>query len=667
MNDKFKKIMTYEDSIRYFKKLDSFFKMHNFIPDPDLLFKMINQNAILSKMAEFVLNKHYIQITSGKLEKIFDNSTLILIIEVYCMLKNIEINENEILENYDEIEELEDYDETDFGTIDILKMYLNEASKMPLLSDQQKKELALKISQGDKDASKLFIESNLRLVISIAKRYKNKKLSFLDLIQEGNLGLMKAVEKYDINKNLKFSSYAVHWIRQRIIRAIDNKGRTIRLPVYMNERITTYRKTVTSLESKLNRQPTIYEIANEMGLSIEKITELDKLQTDATSINILIGDDEDSELEEFIPTKEQNTEDTIIAQNMQSDVRKLLEICNLKPEEIEILTLRFGLNGGEYMTLRDIAKERKVSPQRINQIENTALKKIRLSNHARDLAEYMDNSEQALKNIEDFKKAYKETGKYKKNITKKENTRVRTPQSIYEILKDYTKEQIDTVLSMLTEKNKFLITLRYGEDLEHPTAGELTQKQRKYFYNHLLPKIRNMLFNLYHENMTGEQTIENTPSVNPQEITQLSNKKDASVEVLPTTIIGILTQNITSEENANQATQPVNNRITKDNCMKILELCETPTFKQMMSFLTPTEAIIISLKLGYVDGKPFSTKSIAQFLGMEENDVSKIAKKILLVYKDKINTFLDNIKEVRTSEIDEEQIITSKTKENTKK
>ncbi len=680
INQKFDNISTYEDAIKYFKKLDTFFETYSFIPNPDLLIELINKNIIFINMIKLIFNHYTSQITSGNSEKIFDNTSLILTIETYCMLNNIEIKQEEIEETYDT---------TEFGTTDSVKAYLREIGKRPLLSVQQERELAHKVAQGDSKARDLFIESNLKLVVSIARKYLNRGLSFLDLIQEGNLGLMTAVDKYDVEKGYKFSTYATHWIRQAITRAIADKGRNVRIPVHMYEKIGAYKKAVTNLEAKLNRQPTLNEIANEMGLSISEVTKLHKLQSDTVSINTLIGDDEDTELENFIPASEETPEDVAIAGTLQYQVRKLFEDCNLKEREIEILMLRYGFNDREPMTLEQVGKKYNLTRERVRQIEAKALMKIRRSKHIKALAAYMQHPEKSLESIEEFREKYRESKKpYKAYLKddgrtkKKENDEMPKLQTIYQYFKDYTREQVDEMLSKLTEEERTLMTLRYGEDLDNPVSGKLSKEQTDKFYGTLIPKMKRLLKNPNNERksrkprkprekksvitnqtqeavapITHEHSILEQPILPSGESTQITPVQEIKEEVE-----GELVQKIEPKEEPTPVVKAdeASNDITKHDCVKMLELLRTPTFTQMMSVLTAKESIIISLKLGYVDGKYFSTESIAQFLGIEETEVIETTKKVLLLYKENINSFLDSIIEVATDQVEHGRVLSMK-------
>ena len=644
INKHLKKSVVYEDSIKNFKKLDKFFETYNYIPNPDVLLQIIEENIKFSQMIESVMKKHKTQIISGNLEKIFDYSTIILIIETYCMLKNIEIKEPEEFEK-------DSIDSGNFELTDSVKTYLREIGRRPLLTLEEEIKLAQRISKGDNYAREIFIESNLKLVVSIARRYIGRGLLFLDLIQEGNLGLMTAVDKYDVSRGLKFSTFAIHWIRQAITRAIAEKGRNVRVPVYMYEKIGTYKKAVTNLEARLNRQPTINEIANEIGLSIPEVTKLHKLQSDTVSMNTLIGDDEDTELENFIPASEETPEDVAIVGTMQLQVRKLLEDCNLKPREIEVLMLRFGFNDREPMTLGEVGKKFNITRERVRQIESKALMKIRGSKHIEALAEYMQNPDKSLENIEVFREKYRETRNPNKAFLKedgrtrgKEKKEMAKLQTIYQYFKDYTKEQVDVMLEKLTEEERVLITSRYGEDLSNPTPGKLTKEQNNKFYGSLIPKMKRLLSNPNKERKprVKRTTEKQMPIKNSTpEIPSLESNKLVEGTVPAS---DELVRHSEIEETQNVET------MTKEDYIKILELLGTPDFTKMMGMYSSKEAMIVSLKLGYIDGKCFSTSAISEFLGIEAQEVIDTTRTVLLAYKERINQIIDGAIQIITEE-----------------
>lgn len=270
---------------------------------------------------------------------------------------------------------------------DPVKLYLKEIGSYPLLTIEQEIELAKRIESGDEAAKKSLAESNLRLVVSIAKRYVGRGLSFLDLIQEGNLGLIKAVDKFNYTKGYKFSTYATWWIRQAITRSIADQSRTIRIPVHMSEVINkTYRVSRTLLQ-ELGREPTEQELAKAMNLPIEKVREILKVSADPISLDTPIGEEDDSHLGDFIKDERiVGPEDAAAYSVLQDQISKLLE--TLTEREQRVLILRFGLQDGRTRTLEEVGKEFNVTRERIRQIEAKALRKLRHPSRARMLKGY---------------------------------------------------------------------------------------------------------------------------------------------------------------------------------------------------------------------------------------------------------------------------------------
>lgn len=293
------------------------------------------------------------------------------------------------LEDSDEAALIE-YDEFSTSTSmtdDPVKLYLKEIGSYPLLSVADEIELAKKIEEGDEFAKKILAESNLRLVVSIAKRYVGRGLSFLDLIQEGNLGLIKAVDKFDYNKGYKFSTYATWWIRQAITRSIADQSRTIRIPVHMSEVINKTYRVSRSLLQELGREPSEQEIADAMKLPVEKVREILKVSADPISLDTPIGEEDDSHLGDFIKDDSiMGPEEAASYAVLQDQIAKLLD--TLTDREQRVLILRFGLQDGRTRTLEEVGKEFNVTRERIRQIEAKALRKLRHPSRARMLKGY---------------------------------------------------------------------------------------------------------------------------------------------------------------------------------------------------------------------------------------------------------------------------------------
>ncbi len=272
---------------------------------------------------------------------------------------------------------------------DPVKMYLKDIGRVPLLSIEEETALAKKMIDGDEDAKKQLSEANLRLVVSIAKRYVGRGMQLLDLIQEGNLGLMKAVEKFDYTKGFKFSTYATWWIRQAITRAIADQARTIRIPVHMFETITKQTRVARNLTQQFGREPTTEEIAKEMGIPESKVIEIQKIAQDPVSLETPIGEEEDSHLGDFIEDVTTTSPSEIVAQSMLKD-QLLAVLSTLTPREEKVLRLRFGIDDGRTRTLEEVGREFNVTRERIRQIEAKALRKLRHPSRSKPLREYFE-------------------------------------------------------------------------------------------------------------------------------------------------------------------------------------------------------------------------------------------------------------------------------------
>ena len=305
---------------------------------------------------------------------------------------NDDLDEPDIedLENVEEIK-LEDMDVSNIEGVSVddpVRMYLREIGKIPLLTYEEEAELAQKIVEGDEEAKQKLAESNLRLVVSIAKKYVGRGMLFLDLIQEGNMGLIKAVEKFDYNKGFKFSTYATWWIRQAITRAIADQARTIRIPVHMVETINKLIRTSRQLLQQNGREPTPEEIAKEMEISVDKVMEIQKIAQDPVSLETPIGEEDDSHLGDFIQDEDSPAPHDAASYAMLKE--QLEEVMGtLTPREAKVLKLRFGLEDGKSRTLEEVGSEFNVTRERIRQIEAKALRKLRHPSRSKKLRDYM--------------------------------------------------------------------------------------------------------------------------------------------------------------------------------------------------------------------------------------------------------------------------------------
>ena len=374
----------------------------------------------MAKVSARTIEEHVnAMITQGK-----TNGNVLSLTEVGDYLSKLNISKEEIDEIYDRVEkngislvdsrepnseELADEEGDDDGVVltktgeidveatvpktlptdDPVRMYLKEIGKVSLLTADEERELAIRMEQGDEEAKKKLCESNLRLVVSIAKRYLNRGLSFLDLIQEGNLGLIKAVDKFDYTKGYKFSTYATWCIRQAITRSIADQARTIRIPVHMVETINKLIRISRQLLQEYGREPTSEEIAKEMGITVEKVREIKKISQDPVSLETPIGEEEDSHLGDFIPDDDVPAPVDAAAYSMLKE--QLMEVLDtLSDREKKVLMLRFGLEDGRPRTLEEVGKEFNVTRERIRQIEAKALRKLRHPSRSKKLKDYLE-------------------------------------------------------------------------------------------------------------------------------------------------------------------------------------------------------------------------------------------------------------------------------------
>lgn len=338
------------------------------------------------------------QITYGELASELGDANLEQIDKVFDafeefgvdVLKDDDIEEPD-LEDLEEVEPVEDIDLMNFDGVNVddpVRMYLREIGKIPLLTFEEELDLAKRMLEGDEEAKQKLSESNLRLVVSIAKKYVGRGMLFLDLIQEGNMGLIKAVEKFDYTKGYKFSTYATWWIRQAITRAIADQARTIRIPVHMVETINKLIRTSRHLLQQLGREPSPEEIAKEMDISVEKVMEIQKIAQDPVSLETPIGEEDDSHLGDFIqdddsPAPHDSAAYTLLKEQLEEVMQ------TLTPREAKVLKLRFGLEDGKARTLEEVGREFMVTRERIRQIEAKALRKLRHPSRSKKLKDYM--------------------------------------------------------------------------------------------------------------------------------------------------------------------------------------------------------------------------------------------------------------------------------------
>ncbi len=644
INHYFLNIDKFKDALNSFNNLNNFLENLNYVPNLDLLIELINKNTILNKIIELIFKRYYNEIINLKSEEIFNNNLLSLIIEAYCIINNIEVNDKDA--------------ETNLPLENSVYMYLREIGDKPLLTSQEEQNLARRIADGNKKALNLLVERNLKLVVSIAKRYLGNGLSFQDLIQEGNMGLMRAAQKFDGEKGFRFSTYATWWIKQAITRAISDKGRVVRLPDHINVMIINYKKVVNNFEKEFGRLPTLEEVSKEMKLPISKVIELQKMQNNIISLNMTIDDDKETELGDLIPVNEDFADVTFSNKSLRYELQELFKKCKLKPREIEVLMLRFGFVGDRIATLEEISNKYNITRERARQIEALALKKIRTSSYVEEFAIYTESSETSMENLEKIRTSYRDVKNHyyksylKKEIKKKGEKKMRKTLTIYEYFNMYTREQVNEMLGKLTNEEIELLKIRYGENLESPEGTKLDKEQTYKFYGLLIPKMKKLLANpngkrRQKKSRQVKPVIKNEEKIVVQEIESESKTNEETQEVTEKEKVSMQIET-TSEEQSKVIRTDRDEKMSKEDYIKILGLLRTPSFMQMISTLSVKEAVIIALKLGYIDGKYFSTDAIAEFLKIDKEEVIETTKKILLLYKESINEYLDKAIKVVT-------------------
>lgn len=603
----------YQDNIISFEKIVNFFHDFDCFPPPNLLIELIDKNDTLNKILQDVVENNLEILQKYDIDSKFSDDISKNFIELYCLKNNIEIKKDNDIQEEDYTEFITDITNTVY-TDDSVKMYLQEIHK-PILTKEQEKSLALRIRNGDEKAKELFIERNLRLVIKVARKYTGHGISFLDLIQEGNLGLIKAVDKFDVTKGYKFSTYATCWIRQSIQRSLGDKSRNIRLPVHLYEKVKKYELLKKELSLKFNREPTFEELSKKMRVSIDTIYKYERLEHDTISLNMIVGD-EDSELEDFISLSTESIDNQFIEEDLKDVIENLLKNSNLTTKEIDILKLRFGIGTNDPKTLEETGKIYGVSRERIRQIQEKALKKIRRSYNVKELAIYMDNPKEAQKNIDRYRLKYQQHSLQKIKLKDRkeselkmemqEKTKRKSKDNLYEYFSDYSKTEVSKVISRLDEDELELLHKRYGDNLLEPVKNDIDADEKKVIISNIIPRIQRML--------EGKKVRRRKNNQKPQ-----------------STIV---------EEKTEETVQPQNS-LNKEDYKQILGIFHNPEFLEMTKKKPLDECLIMSLKLGYFQEKCFSTDAIADFLDVDKEYVINITKQGLTSYKEKLNQMID--------------------------
>ena len=482
-----------QNSLNEFKKLIKWFQLIDYVPDPSIIIELVTNNQKLKKILSKIVEQNLNRMQKYGIESILSEELAFEFLDIYCNVNDV-IDNNISYHN-----DKEDQSGTYLGASAFIKEL--RAQKLYVLSKEEEKELFIKFNNGDEDAYNKILYHNLRLVLNIANRYINRGLEYEDLIQEGNIGLLTAISRYDVTKGFRFSTYAIWWIRQALMRAIGNNSRNIRVPIHKMEKLNKFWERVKMLESKLGYFPSYAEIAKYLKLKYEEVENNFELLQTPTSLNMKIGE-EDVELGDIIPSSfSSNLEDDFISDNLVKEVDDLLVKAGLTEMERAILKYRYGLNYSEEKILEDIGRIYGVTRERIRQKESTAIIKLRKYAETKNFAAYLDNPDKARAQLEKMCSWHylhpKSSAVYNLSITddkiiekpKKAKRRLKT---IYEMIPDYSKEEIDAAIARLDENDKQIFYLRNGDDLDNP---ENKQKvlNLNYSYGLVVDKIKRNL------------------------------------------------------------------------------------------------------------------------------------------------------------------------------
>lgn len=616
---------------------------------------------------------------------IADNSSMLALIDLYC-------DQHDITEEEDSLSLQKKLGDTDLST-DVVYDYFKAISKFPLLSREEEIALAKEVANNNKQAKDKFVCSNLKLVVSIARKYTGRGIEFIDLIQDGNTGLMKAVDRFDPTKGYKFSTYATWWIRQAVTRSLANKSRLIRVPAHMDVKINAYIRAKNMFMNSFTAPFTNKLFAEFLNVNVEVIDNLDNFikiyGINMASLNAKI--DDDTEFGEFIADQKNEIEETSISTSLKSEIEKLID-SKLNSQQADIIRKRFGIGDDNPapMTLEQIGDIYGVTRERIRQIEAKALKKLKIYFKKNNLKIYIDESskptDESSKPINDSKKEAKPqktiddcisilgsmqipsnseiiqyinkiNNKQEKNedleqgdVVMKDNKKVveterrvrKSLDNLYDYFDEYSEDLIDQVIAQLDDRSKSILIMRYGEDLKKPILNKkFAQESKKEFYNKVIPDMKRIL-----KRLEKEKSVSHSDNIKDIDILTTDSESIGNDDVENS--VAEKYPNLYTECSMNSEVQMIPNTkdVSKDesnneNYIRTLEIFGSEEFRNMTLQKPMNECVILALKLGYVDGKYFSSSSIANFLGVDVSEVDAIVKKTLVEYKEVLNGMID--------------------------
>ena len=598
INKEFSLISSDNEALDGMKKLEKFLNEQEILLDSQIIETIIKENKLFKQVVELLPIQQNNHLENNKL--------LNLIMDTYSEMEYNDMNDSK--------DKLDSKMKTSLGA------YLKEIMEFPLLTKDEEITLGLKVQEKDKKARESLINSNLRLVVFIARKYQNKGMDLLDLINEGNIGLMNAVDKYDPTMGYRFSTYATWWIRQAITRFLEDKSKNIRISSNLHNRIFQLKKIEETLTIKLNRKPTKEELSEALKLSIPQIENIERHLKDmnTVSLNQNISDESKDELEDLIMDKKNPSPEEIVVDNaLKFYVRELLENSDLTKRELEIINLRFGLNGNNIMTLKEIGKIYHLSGSRIGHIERKALRKLRPRALKMGLREYIGVSSSIM------------TRKVKRNNSKR---KVSKPTKNKPTNSNKTLKSLPTAETMSIEEYIEIPSRTLKK--ETTNNKETTQK---------IPK---------QTKVQQKTTEQKSSSIQKEEITKETTQKiPKQTEV----------QQKTTEQKSLSIQKE---KITKAEEDRILNILKQPLFRETLeNSLTYEELALFQLQVEYAEKKNLSVENLASFLQIKEEKIWNINRKALLLCKEKINTCLDSMIELTTNPIEDQEVHTKLVKE----
>ena len=682
-----------KDEIEEIGKLIEWFKSLYYTPAPNVIIDLIEKSSIFKNILAKLVSKNSDKIKKYGLNKVFDNELIALFIEIYCTLNDIVLEE--IPETISDEEQKFSQNTSDYMPTGV-DAFISEIKMKDLevLTKEEEYALLTKIKNGDQDAYQYFYEHNCRLVISIAKRYRNPRVDYEDLLQEGCIGLMTAIERFELNRGLKFSTYATWWIRQAILRAINKYGRKTGISINKNSDLIQYRKNLEKYADELGRWPTDKEAAEYFGISIAEVQENNQLLLADYSINQRISDETSEELGEFIQDESITIESDTIIHNLADEVQNLFKKAGLTEQEILILNYRWGLDGCEEKTLSEVGKLFGFTRERARQYEAKAIKKLRKYAGTKDFALYLDNPDKALErlnkliswhfnnpqsyiiyDIDVSKVSIKPIDEKTETIL--DTKRKKKENYLYKTLKEYSPDEIDAVVDTLSDEEKKILTIR-NDYLNNPSLySSWNSDYVKQTYSNILAKIRYRLnasnkkikvttiFDLAFSKKYNKEEIKLAITMldfpdkeiirlrygedldNPVTSSEWDFKKYGDIfyeEVIPHIINNlklIYQQNQKIEERIMTllADEELDNNLKKIY-IRALKLLKIPEIKLLLQEFSAKESIVFALYLlKYFENISFNIEDFMEFIVINKAGLNECIKKSLLFMKDNLETF----------------------------